>query len=79
MHEHMHKHAQAMHKQCTGTDMLTTYNTYVHACSDRAGLRELDRRGDRGGVSHWRDCHSADALSPSLLKQLPKTEGGAAE
>ena len=26
--------------------------------------------------SHWRDCHFADALSPSLLKHLLKTEGG---
>ena len=25
--------------------------------------------------SHWRDCHFADALSPSLLKRLPKVEG----
>ena len=30
-------------------------------------------------VSHWRDCHFADALSPSLLKQLLKGERGAAE
>ena len=29
--------------------------------------------------SHWRDCHFADALSPSLLKHLLKVEGGAAE
>ena len=26
-----------------------------------------------------RDCHIADDLSPSLLKHLPKVEGGAAE
>ena len=32
-----------------------------------------------GGSSHWRDCHFADALSPSLLKHLLKVEGGAAE
>ena len=29
--------------------------------------------------SHWRDCHFADTLSPSLLKYLMKVEGGAAE
>ena len=29
--------------------------------------------------SHWRDCHFADALSPSLLKHLTNMEGGAAE
>ena len=29
--------------------------------------------------SHWRDCHFADATSPSLLKHLLKVEGGAAE
>ena len=27
-------------------------------------------------TSHWRDCHFADALSPSLLKHLLKGEGG---
>ena len=28
-------------------------------------------------VSHWRDfCHFADALSPPLLKDLTKVEGG---
>ena len=32
-----------------------------------------------GGCSHWRDCHFADALSPSLLKHLQKGEGSAAE
>ena len=32
-----------------------------------------------GPASHWRDCHCADALSPSLLKHLPKVERGAAE
>ena len=32
-----------------------------------------------GETSHWRDCHSAGALSPSLLKHLTKAEGGAAE
>ena len=26
-------------------------------------------------ISHWRDCHFADALSPSLLKHLLKVEG----
>ena len=29
--------------------------------------------------SHWRDCHFAGALSPSLLKHLLKVEGVAAE
>ena len=32
-----------------------------------------------GSPSHWRDCHFADVLSPSLLKHLLKVEGGAAE
>ena len=32
-----------------------------------------------GGSSHWRDCHFADAPSPSLLKHLLKVEGAAAE
>ena len=32
-----------------------------------------------GGVSRRRDCHFADALSPSLLKQLLNVEGDAAE
>ena len=31
------------------------------------------------GISHGRDCHFADALSPSLLKRMLKGEGGAAE
>ena len=31
------------------------------------------RSGRRGGVSNWRDCHFADAISPSRLKQ----KGGA--
>ena len=29
--------------------------------------------------SRRRDCHSADIPSPSILKRLPKGEGGAAE
>ena len=29
-----------------------------------------------GSASHWKDCHFADALSPSLLKHLLKLEGG---
>ena len=32
-----------------------------------------------GAVSRRRDCHSANTPSPSLLKHLPKGEGGAAE
>ena len=32
-----------------------------------------------GRTSCWRDCHSPDALSPSLLKHLLQAEGGAAE
>ena len=32
---------------------------------------------DSGAASHWRDCHFADALSPSVLKHLLKVEGGA--
>ena len=32
-----------------------------------------------GVASHWRDCHFADALSPSLLIHLLKAEWGAAE
>ena len=32
-----------------------------------------------GVASHWRDCHFADALSPSLLNHLLKVEGGAVE
>ena len=31
--------------------------------------------GWAGEDSHWRDCHFADALSPSLLKHLLKVEG----
>ena len=31
------------------------------------------------GNSRRRDCHFADALSPSLFKNLPEVEGGAAE
>ena len=34
---------------------------------------------DWGASSHCRDCHFADALSPSLLMHLPKVQGGAAE
>ena len=30
-------------------------------------------------LSHWRDCHSADTLSASILKHLLEEEGGAAE
>ena len=29
--------------------------------------------------SHWRDCRSADILSPSILRHLLKVEGSAAE
>ena len=32
-----------------------------------------------GPFSHWRDCHFADALSPSLLKHLLKVEGVSAK
>ena len=32
-----------------------------------------------GVYSRRRDCHFADALSPSLLKHLLKVDGGAAE
>ena len=35
--------------------------------------------GEGAGPSHWRDCHFADGLSPSLLKHLLQIEGGAAE
>ena len=44
----------------------------------RGAQPNVDRWLDGLG-SHWRDCHFADALSPSLLKQLLKGEGGAAE
>ena len=30
-------------------------------------------------LSHWRDCHFADALSPSLLKHLLQVQGDAAD
>ena len=42
----------------------------------RAKLKPLT---EDGGVSRRRDCHFADALSPSLLIHLLKGEGGAAE
>ena len=43
-------------------------------------LRLVGKSGHAWGLdSHWRDCHFADALSPSLLKHLLKVEGGAAE
>jgi hypothetical protein len=50
----------------------------------RGGSRRPKRYQPRGttyavGPSHWRDCHFADALSPSLLKHLLKVEDGAAE
>ena len=38
---------------------------------------EVDRR--ERSHCHWRDCHFADALSPSILKHLLNAEGGAAE
>ena len=41
--------------------------------------RDLPHMDTFGGASHWRDCHFADALSPSLLKHLLNVEGGAAE
>ena len=34
---------------------------------------------EAGGSSRRRDCHSADAPSPSLLKHLLQGEGGAPE
>ena len=34
---------------------------------------------DTGDISRRRDCHFADALSPSVLKHLLKVEGGAAK
>ena len=43
------------------------------------GLSGRDQTGPLGGCSPWRDCHFADALSPSLLIHLLKVEGGAAE
>ena len=45
-----------------------------HTQTQAAHKRQL-----HGRTNHWRDCHFADALSPSLLKQLLKGEGCAAE
>ena len=54
----------------------------VSACDTRRRLAE-HRPGQNGalcgGASRRRDCHFADALSPSLLIHLLKAEGGAAE
>ena len=45
-----------------------------------AGVDWERHNGDRPGTdSRRRDCHFADALSPSLLKQPLKVEGDAAE
>ena len=60
-------------------------------CARRRRLwADFGRRGVEVGVgghgiplelvpSHWRDCHFADALSPSILKLRLKVEGGVAE
>ena len=37
---------------------------------------DVDLNLATGDSSHWRDCHFADAPSPSLLKHLLKVEGG---
>ena len=43
-------------------------------------LKTWEAAPGMGGVrSYSRDCHFADALSPSLLKHLLQAEGGAAE
>ena len=39
-------------------------------------VKALVRLNAAGPPSHWRDCHFADATSPSLLKHLLKVEGG---
>ena len=47
----------------------------------QVGHRGVEQREQPTAVDlcHWRDCHFADALSPSLLIHLLKGEGGAAE
>ena len=56
----------------------------MDTCTSSVRNRILNGR-EKSGIlathltSHWRDCHFADALSPSLLKHLLKVEGGAAE
>ena len=64
--------------------LLDTFGTEASAAdvaNTWALMRLLTVQGFNwtGFFSHWRDCHFADALSPSLLKPLLKVEGGAAE
>ena len=53
--------------------------TVCAACHQVSGVRTNSVAWLTGLGSHWRDYHFADALSSSLLKNLPKVEGGAAE
>ena len=56
------------------------FTVVLHCRSGSYTLRiALVRNTSDGIVSRRRDGHSADALSPSLLKHLLKAEGGAAE
>ena len=52
------------------------------AAGRQSGMLGSQGGGGGGGggcgwvaARHWRDCHFADALYPSLLKHLPKEEG----
>ena len=79
-------------KSRTGQVLMVVNSTrlfqrYVPRAEMKGGVVQLDRHRRAllvdgsvyQGSSHWRDCHFADALSPSLLIHLLKVEGGAAE
>ena len=51
----------------------------VHVYAHAASVESAQALIDKGHDSHWHDCHSADAPSPTLLTHLLKGEGGAAE
>ena len=58
-------------------DQVRYNSTYTHVVElNSAGTSE---QMDSGPPSRRRDCHFADARSPSLLKRLLKAEEGAAE
>ena len=60
----------------------TPYRLWYDAftsCNDQTRDDKMRFLHCGGGDSRRRDCHSADALSASVLERLPKGEGGAAE
>ena len=79
--ERLFRGVNVVYKDPPWLPTATSFNTNFSWVADDAKL--LGSMGFNlirlGVISHWRDCHFADALSPSLLIHLLKVEGGAAE